>query len=175
MLESTNFAAEFFRDAEKHKDFVLTVAMGVDVAPAFENFDQRIKAKIAARRDQIFFTRGNAFFIIIPGFLVIARFHESTADGLFDAHARGGIPFGLPRNAEVGAFGVFAESELDARERAFEGEPRRGLAPAEFDDDRLATDGIGRAVKNIGGRDAPGKVAIDVYVIGIEDLGYIRH
>ena len=67
--------------------------------------------------------------------------------------------------------GIFAERELDAGQRAFERELRGGLAPAELDDDGLAADGIGAAVQNVGDGDAAREIAIDVDVVGIENVG----
>ena len=70
--------------------------------------------------------------------------------------------------------GIFAEGELDSGHRAFERQLRRGLAPAQLDDDGLAADRIGAAMQNIRGRDAASEIAIDVDVFGIQHVGDVR-
>ncbi len=149
MLESANFEAEFLGDAEEHQDFVFAVAMRVNVALAFQHLNERLKAQIAARGNEIFLAGSSALFVVVPGFLVIAGLAERATDGFFDAHARGRIAFRLAGNAEIRALGIFTERELDARHRAFERELRHGLAPAELDDQSLSADGIGGAVQNV--------------------------
>ena len=57
VLERAHLEAEFLRHAKQHQDFVFAVAMRVNVALAFENFDERIETQIAARRDQRFSRR----------------------------------------------------------------------------------------------------------------------
>ena len=114
MLERSDFEAKLFRDAKQHQDFILTVAVRVHVAFSFQHFDKRFEAQIAARRDKVFFASSNALVVLIPRFLVIPRFAERPANRFFDSHARGGIPPGLSRYAEVRALRIFAQRELDA-------------------------------------------------------------
>src|SRR5207302_10105020 len=118
----------------------------MDIAFAFEHFHERLKAQITAWRDKILFSGSSAIVVLVPRFLVIARFAERRANCLFDTHARRGIPPGLSRDAEVRALRIFAQCELDAGNRAFERELRRRLAPAQLDDQRLPADGLGGAV-----------------------------
>ena len=59
VLQRAHLEAKFFRDAKQHQDFVFAVAMRVNVALAFQNFDQRIEPQIAARRNQIFLAGGD--------------------------------------------------------------------------------------------------------------------
>src|SRR5437879_3796526 len=147
--------------------------MRVNVAFAFEHFDERFEAQIAARRDEIFFTGSGALVVVVPRFLVIAGFDEGAANGFFDAHASGRITLRVAGDTEVRAFHVLAEGKLDARERTFEGKLRGGLAPAKLDDQRLSTDGVSRAVENICGGDSAREVAIDVDVVRVQDLRHI--
>ena len=141
--------------------------MGMHVALAFQHFDERIETQIAARRDQIFFASGGALVVDVPRGFVVAGFGERAADGFFDAHARGGITRRSAASTEVRVLGIFAESELDAGQGAFERELRGGLAPAEFDDYGLAADGVGAAVENVGDGDSAGEIAVDVDIVGI--------
>ena len=119
VLKGANFEAEFLGHSEKHEDFVFAVAMRVHVALAFEYFDKGLEFQIAARRNEIFFARGNALVVIVPSLLVIAGLAERGTNGFFDAHASGGITPRLAGNAEVGALGVLTEGELDAGHSAF--------------------------------------------------------
>src|SRR5207302_199693 len=154
VLESADFEAELFRNAEEHQDFILAVAVRVNVALAFQHFDKRLEAQIAARRNEIFFTGGEALVVVLPRFLVVAGFAKCAANGLFDAQARGRIPPGLTRDTEVRTLGIFAECQLDAGKSSFERKLRSRLAPAKLDDQRLSADGIGGTVKNVRSRDS---------------------
>ena len=91
----------------------------MDVALAFKDFDQRFEAKIAARRNLIFFAGGYFLVVSVPGILVVAGLGERAANGLFDAHTSGGVTFRLAGNAEIGALGIFAQGKFDSGERAF--------------------------------------------------------
>ena len=126
----------------------------MNVAFAFQHFDERLEAQIAARRNEIFLPGRQALVVVLPRFLVIPGLTKGAANGLFDAHARGRIPPGLTRDTEVRTLGILSERELDAGKRAFERKLRGGLAPAKLDDQRLSADGIGGAVKNVGGSDS---------------------
>src|SRR5207248_7819349 len=128
-------------------------------------FDKRFKAQIAARRDKVFFTSSSALVVLIPRFLVIPRFAESPANRFFDSHARHGVPPGLSRDAEVRALRIFAQRELDAGQRTFKRKLRRGLAPTQLNNQRLPSDGIRGAVKNIRRRDSPGEITVNVDVL----------
>ena len=134
MLKGADFEAEFFRHTQQHQDFIFPVAVRVHVAFAFQHFDERFEAQIAARRDEIFSAGCGALVKILPGFLVIAGFDKGAANGLFDAHAGGRIALGLAGDTEVGSLHIFAEGKLNARERPFKGKLRGGLAPAQLDD-----------------------------------------
>src|SRR6267378_3404250 len=147
MLESTDFETKLVGDSKKHQDFILAVAVRMDVAFAFEHFHERIEAQVAARGDEVFFSGRNAFVVFIPHFLVVARFGERSANCLFHAHARSGIPLGLAGHTEVRTLGIFTQSELDSRQCAFERQSRGRLAPAELDHDGLPADGIGVAME----------------------------
>jgi hypothetical protein len=70
--------------------------------------------------------------------------------------------------------GIFAKGELDAGQSSFKRKLRGRLAPAQLDDHGLAADGIGAAVENVGGGDAAGKIAVNVDVVGIQNVGDIR-
>src|SRR5436189_288141 len=94
----TSFSAS---SCETPPDFILAVAVRVNVALAFQHFDKRLEAQIAARRNEIFFTDGEALVVVLPRFLVVAGFTKRSANRLFDAHARGRIPPGLTRDTEV--------------------------------------------------------------------------
>ncbi len=85
VLEGADFEAEFIRDANEHQDFIGAIAVGVDVALAFEDFNERIEADVAARRNEILFAGCVALVVIVPLLLVFARFDERLADDFFDA------------------------------------------------------------------------------------------
>src|SRR2546430_506159 len=104
----------------------------MNVALAFQHFDERFEAQIAARRNEIFFTSGEALVVILPRLLVVPGFTERATNGLFDSHTRGRIPPGLTWDTEIRALGILAQCELDARKRAFERQLRGGLAPAQL-------------------------------------------
>src|SRR6267154_915972 len=144
--------------------------MRVHIALAFENFNERLEPQIAARRCRVFVAARDALVVGVPGRFVIAGFGERAANGFFHAHARGGIARGSA-GAEIGALGIFAQSELDARQRAFKGELGGGLTPTQLDDDGLTADGVGAAVQDIGGGHAAGEVAVDGNVVRVEHVG----
>src|SRR5204863_10147293 len=137
-------------------------------------FDKRLEAQIAARRNEILFTGGEALIVLIPGLLVVAGFTKRSANRLFDAHARGRIPPGLTRDTEVRTLGIFSECELDAGKSSFERKLRSRLAPAKLHDQRLSADGIGGTVKNVRGRDSARHITIDVDILWIQDLRHIH-
>src|SRR6266849_5158135 len=170
MLESPDLEPELLCHAQQHEDFVFAVAMRVHVALAFQNFDERVEAEIAARRNEIFFSRGSAFVVAVPGFLVVAGFRKSSADRFFNTHPRHRIAPRLAGDAEIRALGVFAKRKLNAGKRAFERELRGWLAPAKLDDYGLSSDRVRRAVKNIRSRDPTRKIPVDIDVVGIKDL-----
>ena len=101
MLQGADLKAKFLGYAQEHEDFVFAIAVGVDIPLSFQHLDERFEPQIAARRNQIFLAGGDTLVVIRPGALVIERFRKGAPDGFFHAHARGGIAFGLPRNAEV--------------------------------------------------------------------------
>jgi hypothetical protein len=49
------------------------------------------------------------------------------------------------------------------------------LSPAQFDDDGLPADGVSGAVQNVGDRYAASEVAVDINVIGIQDVRRADH
>src|SRR6266566_2016861 len=146
----------------------------MDVALAFQDLDERFEAKVAARRDEVLLACSGAAAVVLPHFLLVARFGESCADRLFDAHARGRVPRRLAEAAEIRALGVLSESEFDSRHRALEGQFFRGLAPAQLNNDSLAADGVRAAVQDVCRGDAARQVAIDVDVVGIEYIRDVR-
>ena len=75
----------------------------------------------------------------------------------------------------AGALGVFAERELDAGSGAFEDHALRVLAPAHLERQRLAADGVGGAVQDVGRGHAAGQRAIDRDVLGVDDVLDIDH
>ena len=93
----------------------------MNVALAFQHFDERFEAQIAARRNEIFFTSGEALVVILPRLLVVPSFTERATNGLFDSQTRGRIPPGLTWDTEIRALGILAQCELDARKRASNG------------------------------------------------------
>src|SRR5262249_31242164 len=129
------------------------------------------EAKVAARRRQIFFAGGDFLVVGVPGAFVIARFSKCAANGFFYAHARSGIAALTAGNREIRTLGVFTESEFNAGDGAFKRKLLCGLAPAQFDDDGLATDGVGAAVENVRCGDATSEVAKDRDVVGVENFG----
>src|SRR5258708_153287 len=133
--------------------------MSGDVALPLQDFHQRIQFQVAARGKSIFLSASNALVVIVPGFLVVARFGEGAAYSLFNTHARRGITIRRAGSAEIRTLRIFTEGKLDAGQRAFKRQLRRGLSPAQFDDDGLAADGIGGTVQNVRSRDAAGEVA----------------
>src|SRR5262249_2665891 len=161
VLEGADFEAEFLGDTKKHENFVFAIAVGVDVALAFENFDKRIEAKVAARRRQILFAGSDFLIVGVPRVFVVARFGEGAANGFFHTHAGSGIAALTAGDREIRALGVFAESEFDSGYSAFERKLLRRLAPAQFDHDRLAAYGVGAAVENVCRGDAAGEIAKD--------------
>src|SRR2546423_14851465 len=121
----------------------------MNVALAFQHFDERFEAQIAARRNEIFFTSGEALVVILPRLLVVPGFTERATNGLFDSHTRGRIPPGLTWDTEIRALGILAQCELDARKRAFERQLRGGLAPAHLDDQRFSAKRIGPPLEKV--------------------------
>src|SRR6202011_2755329 len=167
VLEGAHLEAEFLGDAEQHKDFVFTVAMRVHVTLTLEDFDKRLEAQIAARRNQVFPAACYALVVGIPRRFVVARFSEGGTNGFLYAHARDGITHSSS-DTEIGALGIFSESKFDAGQCTLERELRRGLAPAKLDHNGLSTDGVSAAVQDIRGGYAAGEVAIDGNVVGIK-------
>jgi len=49
----------------------------------------------------------------------------------------------------------------------------RMAVPAQLDDDSLTTDGVGTTMKNVGGGDTAGEVAVNVDVFGIKDFAML--
>src|SRR6202007_2485972 len=162
VLKGTDFKAKLFRNAQEHQDFILAVAVRMNVALAFQYLDERFEAQIAAWRDETFFSGSGALVVILPSFLVVAGFAKRSANRFFHAHARRGITLGLTGNTEVRTLGIFAECELDAGKRAFERKFRGRLAPAKLDDQGLPADGIGGTVKNVRRGDTAREIPIDV-------------
>src|SRR5437879_10685514 len=72
VLKSADLEAELLGNAEEHQDFIFAIAVRVNVAFAFQYFDERLKAQVAARRDEIFFSGSEALVVVLPRFLVIA-------------------------------------------------------------------------------------------------------
>ena len=71
---------------------------------------------------------------------------------------------------------VLAQGELDAGQRAGNHQiARPGLAVAQLDDHRLAADGVGAAVEDVGGGGAAGEAAIDVDVARVEHVFHAGH
>ncbi len=130
VLKGADLEAELFGDTKKHEDFVFAITMRVNVAFAFEDFDQRVEAKVAAKRQKIFLTCRDFFVVRVPSVFIVASLGESRADGFFDAHSRCGITLFAAGNGEIRTLGILAECELDSGKSAFEGEFCGRLAPA---------------------------------------------
>src|SRR4029077_4515492 len=45
-----------------------------------------------------------------------------------------------------------------------------GLAPAQLDHNGLAADGVGAAVQNIGDGNAAGQIAVNIDIVGVENV-----
>ena len=51
VLKSFDLKTEFIRDVDEHHNFIGAITMRVNVAFAFEHFDQRIELQVTPRRD----------------------------------------------------------------------------------------------------------------------------
>ena len=106
---------------------------------------------------------------------------EGLADDVFDAHAGGGIARLLGLAAEAAGCGLPARLGFSPRANLMPGvAPSKimalgVLAPAHFERQGFAADGVGGAVQNIGGGDAAGERAVDGDVLGIEDVVDVDH
>src|SRR5258705_11921483 len=160
--------------AQEHEDFIFAVAVRVDVPFTFEHFHQGVELQIAARRNRIFLAGRDTLVVVVPGFFVVAGFGEGAADGLFHAHARGGVALRRAADAEIRTFRIFAESKLDTGERAFKGESRGGLSPTKLDDDGLPSDGICGTVGDVCGGYTSREIAPNRDVVGVEHIGDVR-
>src|SRR3982750_1492721 len=85
VLKSLDLETKLFSDIHQHQDLAGDVAVRVNVAFAFEDFDKWLELKIAARRNQVLIVlRLRA--ILIPRALVIARAREGVANYFFNTH-----------------------------------------------------------------------------------------
>src|SRR5204863_3222596 len=90
--------------------------------------------------------------------------------------ARGGEALRLDRRGAALPGDVFAQRELDARQRALKDQIARArLAPSELDDDGLAADRVRAAVEDVRRRRAAGQVAVDVRIGRIDDVFHAGH
>ena len=174
VLEGGNLEAHLFSEPDEHQRFVGAIGVGVHQALAFEDLDQRLELQIASRHRRVL-ARFLAAFVVQPLFLVDLGAAERIADHELGAGARNRIAArsGLPELPHV--FRILAERELDARRSAFEDQPARVLAPAQFDHLVLAADRVGAAVQHVRHRQAAGEVAIDCDVGRVEDVLDPRH
>jgi len=60
---------ELLCNAQEHEDFILAVAVRVNVALAIQHFDERLEAQITARRDEILLAGSGTLVVVIPVFL----------------------------------------------------------------------------------------------------------
>ena len=140
VLKSPYLEAELVCDVHQHEDFVGAVAVRVNKALAFEDFDERVEFQVLARRYKVLLAARHACAVVVPTLLVLGRAREGVADGLLDAHARGGAAGREAGHVEVRALRVFAERELDAGRRAGHGEVSRRVSPLELDRGAQAAD-----------------------------------
>src|SRR5208283_654228 len=180
VLQRGDFETELLGHAQQHQNLVGAVAMGVDQALALENLDQRLELEIATRREDAL-AAGVARLIILPRGLILAGLDEGLANDVLDAHARAGIAQILGAAARwilaalAGALGVLTERELDAGFGFLHYQAVGVAAPAHFDHDVEAADGVGRAVQQVGGGGAAGQIAVDGRILGIDDIAHGDH
>ena len=139
VLKGAHFEAVVFRGADHHENLVGAVTMDVHVALALQNLLERLQFQIGARWDGMF-ALGHLGVVGVPIRLIALGVVEGFADDVFHAHAGGGIArHGSGACAAstlriAGAFGVFAQRELNARGGAGENHFLRALAPAHLHD-----------------------------------------
>ena len=168
VLEAGDFDVERFHRAEERDDFVLPVGVAVNPALAEEDFAEGFEFEVAADG------RAAVFFLAVEGFEILARGGETVVHEGGDAHAglreaRG--VFGSP----VGLLHVFAEGEFYAGGGFGEFHLLGRGTEAEFDDGVLAADGIGGAVEEVGCGDAAGELLVNVFGLGVDDVGDADH
>src|SRR5262245_21141386 len=88
VLECLDLESELIRNIEKHQDLARYVTVSMNVALAFEHFDERFQLQISPRWNQIFLTLCHGSLVFVPGLFVVASAAECVTNGFFNTHAR---------------------------------------------------------------------------------------
>ena len=87
VLEGVDSKTKLFGDPHQLKDFISSIAMGMDRQTAVEYVDQRIKLQISSRRDRTPIPTLSAIFIRIPFPSVLSRLYKRLTDNIHYSHA----------------------------------------------------------------------------------------
>ena len=136
----------------------------MDPPLTIEDFSDGFELKVPAGRES--FVGGRPSF---PVAVVFFGGQESASEDLFDSHPGLRIACSV-HIGPVALLDVFPQCELDAGRGRLELKVFVSVSPSEFDDLILPTDGIGRAVKDIGGRQATGELSVERDVFGIDKV-----
>src|SRR2546423_229867 len=176
VLKSSDLETELVCNAYEHQNFIRAIAVRVDVASPFQNFNERFKLQIPARLNQITFAALLRRTKFIPRAFVIACACERLAYSFLYAHARRGVASPLSRNLrKVRALWILAERELNAGQSAGERKLFNRTTVLQFHNERLSTDGVARSMQHIDGRYAACQFAVDVDVRWIKHVSHVHH
>ena len=155
VLQRANPHPKPLHQPEQHQDFILTIGVGMDQAPALDDFTDGFKFKVAARNQAA--SRPVSF----PVLEIVSGGGEAVGDKGLHPHA------GLRKArcdmiAPVGLFWIFAQREFDPRRSVAENQILGRIPVTEFDDAVLPVNRIGRAVKQVGGCHASGQLLVQI-------------
>ena len=163
VLKGCDVEIEFLGEPHKGQDLVLTVGVYVYEPVSVQYLKRSVEPEIAPHRR------------VLPARLrklsaVAFSRQKRVPDDLIDTHSGLGVTL-RELFAPVGLLYVFAERELDRRGCTIEPQAVRVLAPAQLDDLRLPTHGVGGTVQQQRAGQSAGKFPINGDVGGIQHVG----
>ena len=144
--------------------------MRVDQSLPAQNLCESFQLQIFCGRYGWLVCRQGSFLVLVPLLGVGAGFNQGVADHVFNAHSCLGVAGRGSAGRCPRALGILTQGKLDARLRPFENQTLCVLAPPELYDLIAASDRIGAAVEDVGRRNAPGQVPVDVDIFGINHV-----